>query len=94
MNRKKMAKEVFAPVIRKIDRLEIIPQYKDECWSIDLTDHSSLSKYNKNFKFNFPIIDNYTKYAWTISPKDKSEKSTTQAFKTLIEKEKRKQSVV
>ena len=91
MNEKKeIAKEIFSPVIKKFDRIEIIPHYKDECWSIDLIDRASLSKYNKNYKFIFTIIDNHTKYAWAIALKDKSGKSTTTAFKSLIEKANRK----
>ena len=92
MNQKKkeIVKEIFSPVIRKFQRIQIQTHYKDECWSIDLIDRSSLSKYNKNYKFIFTIIDNHTKYAWAIPLKDKSGKSTTTALKSLIEKEKRK----
>ena len=92
MNEKKkeIAKEIFSPVIKKFQRTQIQTHYKDECWSIDLIDRSSLSKYNKNYKFIFTITDNYTKYAWAIPIKDKTGKSTTTAFKSLIEKAKRK----
>ena len=91
MNEKKeITKEIFSPVIKKFDRIKIIPHYKDECWSIDLIDRASLSKYKKNYKFIFTIIDNHTKYAWAIPLKDKSGKSTTTALKSLIEKAKRK----
>ena len=92
MNQKKkeITKEIFSPVIKKFQRIQIQTHYKDECWSIDLIDRSSLSKYNKNYKFIFTIIDNHTKYAWAIPLKDKSGKSTTVALKGLIEKEKRK----
>ena len=91
MNEKKeIAKEIFSPVIKKFDRIKIIPHYKDECWSIDLIDRSSSSKYNKNYKFIFTIIDNCTKYAWAIPLKDKSGKSTTAAFKNFLETSKRK----
>ena len=88
--KKEIAKEIFSPVIKKFDRIQIQTHYKDECWSIDLIDRSSLSKYNKNYKFIFTIIDNHTKYAWAIPLKDKSGKSTTTAIKSLIEKAKRK----
>ena len=88
--KKEIAKEIFSPVIKKFDRIKIIPHYKDECWSIDLMDRSSLSKYNKNYKFIFTIIDNHTKYAWAIPLKDKSANSTTTALKNLIDKVKRK----
>ena len=91
MNEKKeIVKEIFSPVIKKFQRIQIQTHYKDECWSIDLIDRSSLSKYNKNYKFIFTIIDNHTKYAWAIPLKDKSGKSTTTALKSLIEKTKRK----
>ena len=89
-NKKEIVKEIFSPVIKKFQRIQIQTHYKDECWSIDLIDRSSLSKYNKNYKFIFTIIDNHTKYAWAIPLKDKSGKSTTIALKSLSEKEKRK----
>ena len=40
--------------------------------------------------FIFTIIDNHTKYAWAIPLQDKSGKSTTTAFKILLETSKRK----
>ena len=83
--KKEIAKEIFSPVIKKFQRIQIQTLYKDECWSIDLIDRSSLSKYNKNYKFIFTIIDNHTKYAWAIPLKVKSGKSTTAAFKNLLE---------
>ena len=88
--KQKIAKEIFSPVVKKFDRIQIQTHYKDECWSIDLIDRSSLAKYNKNYKFIFTIIDNQTKFAWAIPLKDKSGKSTTTAFKKLIETSKRK----
>ena len=42
------AKEVFSPEITKFRRESIIPLFKDETWSADLIDKSSLSKYNNN----------------------------------------------
>ena len=90
LRKTEITKEIFSPVIKKFQRIQIQTHYKDECWSIDLIDRSGLSKYNKNYKFIFTIIDNHTKYAWAIPLKDKSGESTTIALKSLIEKEKRK----
>ena len=87
---KAITKEIFSHVIKKFQRILIQTHYKDECWSIDLIDRSSLRKYNKNYKFIFTIIDNHTKYAWAIPLKDKSGKSTTTAFKNLLETSKTK----
>ena len=61
-----LAKEVFSPQITKFRRERIIPLYKDETWSADLIDKSSLSKYNNNYKFILTVIDIFTKYAWAL----------------------------
>ena len=84
---KEIAKEIFFPVIEKFQRIQIQTHYKDECWSIDLIDRSSLSNYNKHFKFIFTTIDMLNMHGRFLL---KSGKSTTTVFKYLIEKAKRK----
>ena len=79
-----LAKEVFSPQITKFKRQRIIPLYKDETWSADLIDKSSLSKYNNNYKFILTIIDIFTKYAWALPLKNKSGLSITNGFKTIL----------
>ena len=79
-----LAKEVFSPRITKFRRQRIIPLYKDETWSADLIDKSSLSKYNNNYKFILTVIDIFTKYAWTIPLKNKSGLSITNGFKIAL----------
>ena len=87
--KKVIAKEIFSPIVKKCERIKIVPHYKDECWSIDLIDKTSLSRYNKGFKFIFIIIDNYTKYAWAIPLNNKAGKSVTEAFKDIVKKSQR-----
>ena len=79
-----LAKEVFSPQITKFKRQRIIPLYKDETWSADLIDKSSLSNYNNNYKFILTVIDIFTKYAWAIPLKNKSGLSITNGFKTIL----------
>ena len=79
-----LAKEVFSPQITKFKRQRIIPLYKDETWSADLIDKSSLSKYNNNYKFILTVIDIFTKYAWAIPLKNKSGLSKTNGFKIVL----------
>ena len=78
------AKEVFSPQTTKFKRQRIIPLYKDETWSADLIDKSSLSKYKNNYKFILTVIDIFTKYAWAIPLKNKSGLSLTNGFKTIL----------
>ena len=79
-----LAKEVFSPRITKFRRERIIALYKDETWSADLIDKSSLSKHNNNYKFLLTVIDIFTKYAWAIPLKNKSGLSIANGFKTLL----------
>ena len=79
-----LAKEVFSPQITKFRRERRIPLYKDETWSADLIDKSSLSKYNDNYKFILTVIDIFTKYAWAIPLKNKSGLSITNGFKIVL----------
>ena len=79
-----LAKEVFSPQITKFRRERIIPLYTDETWSADLIDKSSLTKYNKNYKFILTVIDIFIKYAWAIPLKNKSGLSITNGFKTIL----------
>ena len=79
-----LAKEVLGPQTTKFKRQRIIPLYKDETWSADLIDKSSLSKYNNNYKFILTVIDIFTKYGWAIPLKNKSGLSITNGFKTIL----------
>ena len=76
-----LAKKVFSPQITKFRRERIIPLYKDETWSADLIDKSSLSIYNNNYKFILTVIDIFTKYAWAFLLENKSGLSITEGFK-------------
>ena len=75
-----IAKEVISPQITKFRREKIIPLYKDETWSADLIDKSSLSKYNNNYKLILTVIDIFTKNALAIPLKNKSGLSITNGF--------------
>ena len=79
-----LAKEVFSPHITKFRRERIIPLYKDETWSADLIDESYITKYNNNYIFLLTVIDTFTKYAWAIPLKNKSDLSMTNGFKILL----------
>ena len=79
-----LPKEVFSPQITKFRRERIIPLYKDETWSADLIDKSSLSKYNNKYKFILTAIELLTKFEWAIPLKNKSRLSISKGFKTIL----------
>ena len=73
-----LAKEIISPQITKFRRERIIPLHKDEKWSADLIDKSSITK------FMLTVIDLFTRYAWAIPLKNKSGLSITNGFKTIL----------
>ena len=62
----------------------------DEIWSIDLADmvDNKISN-NKGFRYTFIIIDNFSKYVWTISLKKKYSKTITDEFSNISSTSKR-----
>ena len=51
---------------------KLIYDHIDEIWSIDLADMIDYKiSNNKNYRYIFIIIDNFSKYLWTIPLKNK-----------------------
>ena len=44
-----------------------------------------MSKFTKKFRFLLCIIDNYSKYAWVISLKDRTGITVTNAFRKILD---------
>ena len=70
---------------------KIIYDHIDEIWSIDLADFSDYkTSNNKGFRYIFIIIDNFSKYLWTIPLKNKYSQTITNEFSNILTKSKRK----
>ena len=74
------------PVIRKFQRNKVIVGGMNEQWQIDLMDMQKLAKYNKGFKYILTVIDVFSKYAWAIPIKTKSNENVTSALKIILDK--------
>ena len=70
---------------------KIIYNNVDEIWSIDLADMIDYKiSNNKGFRYIFVIIDNFSKYLWTIPLKNKNSQTITNEFSNILSKSKRK----
>ena len=70
---------------------KIIYNHIDEVWSIDLADMIDYKiSNNKGFRYIFIIIDNFSKYLWAISLKNKHSQTITNEFSNILTKSKRK----
>ena len=70
---------------------KIIYDHIDEIWSIDLADMVDYKiSNNKGFRYIFIVIDNFSKYLWTISLKNKYSQTIKTEFSNILTKSKRK----
>lgn len=72
------------PVNRKFKRRKYIVSGIDALWQADLTDFTSLSKSNDNYRFILFIIDAFSRQAFATPIKNKSCKEVTEAFRGII----------
>ena len=70
---------------------KIIYNHFDEIWSIDLVDMIDYKiSNNKGYRYIFIIIDNFSKYLWSVPLKNKSSKTITNEFSNILTTSKRK----
>ena len=63
----------------------------DDIWSSDLLDMNDYGpKNNRGYRYILVVIDNFSKYGWTIPLKNKYAQSITDAFSQIIKTSKRK----
>ena len=70
---------------------KIVYNHIDEIWSIDLADFSDYkTSNNKGYRYNFIIIDKYSKYLWAIPLKNKYSQTITNEFSNILTTSKQK----
>ena len=67
----------------------------DDTWSSDLLDMNDYGiKNNKNYRYILVVIDNFSKFGWTIPLKNKYAQSITDAFSQIIKTSRRKPNLL
>ena len=70
---------------------KIVYNHIDEIWSIDLADMIDYKiSNNKEYRYIFIVIDNYSKYLWAIPLKNKYSQTIANEFSNIITTSKRK----
>ena len=63
----------------------------DDTWSSDLLDMNDYKpENNRGYRYNSVVIDNFSKFGWTILLKNKYMQSRTDAFSQIVTASKRK----
>lgn len=84
MIKRTIANELHAPARRNFRRRKVIMRGIDETWQADLVDMKKYSKLNRGYKYLLNVIDNVSKFAWSIPLKNKSSLELEKAFKELF----------
>ena len=67
----------------------------DDTWSSDLLDMNDYGiKNNKGYRYILVIVDNFSKFGWTIHLKNKYAQSITDAFSQIIKTSRRKPNLL
>ncbi|GBM67921.1 hypothetical protein AVEN_49536-1 [Araneus ventricosus] len=69
------------PIRKKFPTNKVIGYSIDQQWQADLVDLSSLSKYNKGYRYLLCCIDVLSKYAWIVPLKQKRGKDIWKLLK-------------
>lgn len=84
-----LVNELHKPIRRNFKRRSTIIKGLDDLWQADLAQMDLYSSSNKNYKFILVVIDCFSKYAWARALKTKTSHEVTEAFKSILVKEKR-----
>ena len=89
-----LAEELHKPIIKKFKKTKLQSPFIDNIWGADLADMQLISKFNKEIRFLFCVIDIFSKYAWIIPSKDKRGITITNAFQKILDESNRKPKTI
>lgn len=78
------AEELLKPIRHNFKRRRVFVYNIDDIWSADLKDMQSVSKQNNGYKYLLTVIDLFSKHAYTIPLKSKSNDVVINAFEKLF----------
>ena len=77
-------------IIRKFKKRKVIVSNIDDIWSADLVDMQQLKSYNHGFRYILNVIDAFSNFVWSVPIKDKTGKTITNTFQSIVKASKRK----
>ena len=67
---KELAKELRKPITRKFLKRKVRSHFIDNIWGADPANMQLISKFDKETRFLYCVIDIFSKYAWVVLLKD------------------------
>ena len=84
-----LSQELHKPKRVNFERSQVISNYIDHIWGIDLITMIKYAKQNNDSKYILTVIDFFSKYCWCYPFKDKNSNGIINCFKDVIKKSKR-----
>ena len=67
----------------------------DEVWSLDIVDLKDYEpENNRGYRYVLVIIDNFSKFGWTVPLKNKNAQTTKDSFENILISSKRKPNII
>jgi len=80
-----LAKELYKPVRKNFEKINIITKGIDDLWAGDLLDMKIFSKENKGYMYILNIINTFSKFVWSVPIKNKDGLTGSKAFEKIIQ---------
>ena len=80
------------PARRRFKRNRVIVGGIDELWQMDLADMQPLADENDGYRYLLVCIDVFSKFAWIVSLKNKTGPALVEAFKVILESDRKPQT--
>ena len=95
-NIKNFIKEIFSkPPKKNYPTNKTNVYYFDDTWSLDILDLKDYGPENdRNYRYVLVIIDNFSKYAWTVPLKNKNARTIKDSFEKILIISKRKPNLI
>ena len=78
------------PIIRRFKKRKVIVVDIEDIWSADLVDMQQLKSYDHGFSYILNVIDVFSKFVWSVPIKDRTGKTITNTFQSIVKTSKRK----
>ena len=82
--KKNVVDEIHAPARKNFPRRKVLMKGIDETWQADLVDMQNYFKVNKGYNYLLTVIDNVSKYVWTVALKRKTGDELCSAFTKIF----------
>ena len=83
--KQQVVKELHTPARRNYQRCKFTVRGLDEIWQADLVEMQSYARENNGYRHILTVIDVFSKYAWAVPVKQKTDSDVTAAMKSILQ---------